>query len=857
MTHTDASPQNRTRPEPTFGATLRGPTTPPVWLPLAVMLLCGIAVCGTVVTLSWLLKRMHTEGASAFCTLWASRVANRLSALQPKPALMCAARALRVQSDYHSHLMRDAGARSHTLAQLQATLRLAYDDVGKIEAGVDPFAGRSGTFLRGHCSPIDGTLQPYSISVPQVYAQARPIPLLMDLHGHGWYRPFQGHPAGSLPGAIVLSPHGRGSTDYMYLGEQDVLMALEDVRRNYRLDPDHIYVTGGSMGGTGAWHLGVRYPDLFAGISPVAGNADHHVWEALWGWNSRTSGHFARLKRFLADGLSPITFAENLLNVPVFCIHGEADDVVPVQHARNMVERVKAAGGEVVYHEVPEGGHGDMPADLLRQRLVWLGQKRRQALPPRVRYRTNRRRYAGAYWVRILDFQREVEFASVDAQVNKPGRVVVQTQNVQTLGLYLPRTLVGDVAHARVSIDGGPPVSCQPQETEFVWFSFDGQRQAWVQGQHFTGSKTAAVEGPMEHVFTTPFVIVYGTQSDDPFETHLIRQEAQHFVRQWQAHYGKPCRIKADADVTEAEARLLSLVLYGGPWANLWTRKLIDRLPVDITPEAVTLNRARHAGPDVGVKLCYPSPLNPSRYVALVAATTWRGMFQANNRFGNWFDWGTYDNRNWFDFAVFDSRTWSPETFRAVGFFDRHWRAAAELTWRGDAQTRQQQLPFRVPPRQGQPTPGDTVYLSDLWPTDIDQDKGPVTFDRTWDGRRIEIAGQDYHKGIGVKAPSLVEFELGARFTRFDSVVGIDYSGHEPLPLPRMDAEVLEFEVIGDGQLLCTSDALHIGRPAARLSADVTGVARLALRVSTWTGARWLLGSAVWADAKVANAPPR
>ena len=825
------------------------------FLPLAVILLCGTVVAGTVVTLSWLLKRVHTEGAKDFCNLWARRVASRLSALQPKPSLVSAARALQIQSEYHSYLLEQAGPRPRTLAQLRTELQLAYDDVAKVEDGLDPFAGRTGTFLRGHASPIDGTLQPYSISVPKRYASAPSVPLLIDLHGHGWYRPFQGHPAPSLPGAIVLSPHGRGSTDYMHLGEHDVLMALEDVRRNYRIDADHVYVAGGSMGGTGSWHLGVRYPDLFAGIGPVAGNADHHVWEALWGWQRRTSGPFAGLKRFLADGLSPITFAENLLNVPVFCIHGEADDVVPVQHARNMVERVKAAGGEVVYHEVPEGGHGDVPGELLNQRLLWLGHKQRKAFPLHVRYKTNRRRYAGAYWVRILDLRREVEFASLDAKVNRPGRVVVQTQNVQTLGLYLPRTLVGHVAHARVTIDGSPPISCQPQETEFVWFSFDEPRQAWVQGRHFTGRKTAAVEGPMEHVFTTPFVVVYGTRSDDPFEA--IRQEALNFVRQWQKRYGKPCRIKADVDVTEDEARLLSLVLYGGPWANLWTHKLMDRLPVDITREAITFNQERHVGPDVGVKLCYPSPLNPSRYVALVAATTSRGMFQANNRFGNWFDWGTYDNRNWFDFAIFDSRTWSPETFRVVGFFDRHWQTAADLTWRGDAEIRQKQLPFRVPPRQSGPTPGAHVYLSDLWPAEIDQDKGPVSFDRTWDGRSIEIAGQDYAKGLGVKAPSCVDFELRGSFKRFQCVVGIDYSDREPLTPCRMDAEVLEFEVYGDGEYLASSGPLHIGRPAAELTADVTGVRRLSLRVSTWTGARWLLGSAVWADAKVANTPPQ
>ena len=273
-----------------------------------------------------------------------------------------------------------------------------------VEQGLDPFACRVGTFLRAHHSPIDGTLQPYSISVPERFLQGGALPLLVQLHGHGWYRPFQGHPAPSLAAAVVLSPHGRGSTDYMHLGEADVLMAIEDVCRNYRIDRDHVYAMGSSMGGTGSWHLAVRYPDLFAGIGPCAANADHHVWETLWGWKVRTSGPFKQLKRFLADSLSPITFAENLLNVPVFCIHGEADEVVPVQHARRMVERVREIGGEVVYRELPGGDHGWRPREVANEQLVWLGQKTRVAFPKRVRYKTHRRRYAGAYWVRIEDF---------------------------------------------------------------------------------------------------------------------------------------------------------------------------------------------------------------------------------------------------------------------------------------------------------------------------------------------------------------------------------------------------------------------------------------------------------------------
>ena len=835
------------------------PTPPrrnPPWpvLTLCVVLACGAMVAATVAASAWLLGRLHTDGARKFCLAWSARVREQIDATEPAPQLASAMHTLRMQSEYYDYQLETAGTRAATLARLRQGLRRTLSDLEQVAKGVDPFSQRTGNVLRAFPSPVDGTLQPYSLSVPEVHARGRPLPLLIHLHGHGWFGPFQGHPAPKLPVALVLSPHGRGSTDYMMLGEQDVLAALDHVQQHYRVDADGVYLAGASMGGTGSWHMAVHYPDRFAGIGPVNGNADHHVWEQLWGWNYRTTGTFARLRRFVADGISPISFAENLVNVPVYCIHSGADEVVPVQHARNMVARVRDAGGMVAYREVPEATHGETPPDLRTEQLVWLGRHRRTALPRRVVYRTHRRRYAGAYWVRILDFRRELAFARVEAEVLRPGRVRVRTSNVQTLALQLPAALVGPCTTVSVTIDDGPAHTCTPHSTQPHWFSFDADQGLWTRGQRFTGKKTAAVEGPFQHVFSTPFVVVYGTQSHDPIENRVLRDEAQRFARQWAKRYGKPCRITADEDLDAHSAGLLSLVLYGGPWANRWTAKLMPELPLTVTPEAVTFGHERCEGPDVGVKLCFPSPLNANRYVALIAATTWRGIWQSNGRFGNWFDWGAYDNHNWFDFAVFDAKTWSPETFRVVGFFDRNWQTRPGLTWTGVPALRELRHPFAAPRAKPAPDP-KSAYLSDLLPTDIDQDRGQVTFDLAWDGRPITLEGQSYPKGLGIKAPSALDFDLGRRFKHFRSVVAIDYGGPETLSSYRLDAEWLEFNVYGDGRLLATSGPLYIGRPIAQLAADVTGVRRLTLQAWCLTGARWLIGSAVWAGAQVSAEP--
>ena len=45
---------------------------------------------------------------------------------------------------------------------------------------------------------------------------------------------------------------------------------LEMVRKEFNIDEKRIYLIGHSMGGAGTWHLGTKYPDIWAGLAPIA-----------------------------------------------------------------------------------------------------------------------------------------------------------------------------------------------------------------------------------------------------------------------------------------------------------------------------------------------------------------------------------------------------------------------------------------------------------------------------------------------------------------------------------------------------------------------------------------------------------
>ena len=60
---------------------------------------------------------------------------------------------------------------------------------------------------------------------------------------------------------IQVDVYGRSNVAYRWAGETDVFEALQSVQERYKIDPQRIALRGFSMGGAGAWHLGVHHPD--------------------------------------------------------------------------------------------------------------------------------------------------------------------------------------------------------------------------------------------------------------------------------------------------------------------------------------------------------------------------------------------------------------------------------------------------------------------------------------------------------------------------------------------------------------------------------------------------------------------
>ena len=158
-----------------------------------------------------------------------------------------------------------------------ALLAAANERLDALERGDTPWASTSGLVVRGYRSSVDGSVQPYGLVIPKGLNLKQNSPLYVWLHGRSDQQTNLGflHERMSKVGqiarddAIVLHPFGRHCIGFKSAGEIDVLEAVDDVCRHYKIDRRKIVLMGFSMGGAGCWHIGAHYADRWVAMSPV------------------------------------------------------------------------------------------------------------------------------------------------------------------------------------------------------------------------------------------------------------------------------------------------------------------------------------------------------------------------------------------------------------------------------------------------------------------------------------------------------------------------------------------------------------------------------------------------------------
>lgn len=568
---------------------------------------------------------------------------------------------------------------------------MEFDELMLEQKGMQARARAHGFYRLAYRDEIDGSPQFCRAYLPANYSSSKKWPVVIQMHGYNpanpryirWWGADSRHAGNEAEYSgheqvIYLETHGRGNADYLYLGDQDVVRALAEAKKQFSVDEDRVYLTGDSMGGWGTWNIGTRHPDLFAAIAPVFGGSDYHVY--------LTEEELAKLdpvSRFYQERRSTWATADSLLNLPIFVHHGDIDQSVRVDYSRWGVRLLQRWGYDIRYHEYPGFGHEALRGEgNAAVSMEWFLRHKRQAAPTHVRVRSADLRTAKAYWVQVEQMESPAAFMVVDAEVIDRRTIRLDTQNIQALTLTPSASLIDSSQAVQIVWNG------RPVEARFA----EGRLTLLAEGATLKGLvKRPSLPGTLVDLISTPFAIVIGTSATDPEMRALCEDKAKSYAEYWRDWQKQELRMFKDTEISEADLARYSLVLVGGPGENRVTARLLEKLPVSISPEGFVIDGKTFSASDAVLNLIYPHPLNPERYVRLIAPTSLTGFYYSGGSFANLNNLEPY----LYDFTIQDARLMisesgtSPHQFRVLsGQFDSHWRLNDALLIRGDESLR-------------------------------------------------------------------------------------------------------------------------------------------------------------------------
>ena len=569
---------------------------------------------------------------------------------------------------------REAKDAPRTLKVLARGLERA-DQLSKNRA---PWAETVGGVVRGYVSKVDGSVQPYAVIVPPGQGGEDRLRLDVVLHGRDarltevrFFDAHDGKPAPAGQAGLVLHVLGRGNNAYRWAGETDVYEAIDAVKRNYRVDESRIVLRGFSMGGAGAWHLGLHDPSRWSSVEAGAGFTETIRYAKL-----RDPSGVVRKGLHIYDAAD---YALNAFDVPIVGYGGEIDP--QAQASKNILDALVALGvpmkteglvtkaqGLDFLRVVGKGmGHAvdRDSAKLMKEFHDVRAEKGIDPYPHKIRFATYTLKYNHVAWLTIKRLEEHYRRATIEASVE--GDVAtVRTENISAIAVarQVAETirLDGQDFPVREAAKGLLP-DVYFLKTPKGWELLDHDSSLAIE-RNVRGQKHPGVQGPIDDAFAGPFLCVKGTGKPlNPKVQAWADARLTRFADEWTRYFRGSLRIKNDVDVTDQDIDENHLILFGDPGSNRLIARVLPSLPMGWTEGEVKLDGTFSASDHAPV-LIQPNPLNHLRYVVINSGHT----FGAKELTGT--NALLYPQLG--DYAVI--KIGEADAVKAGGYFDEQWK---------------------------------------------------------------------------------------------------------------------------------------------------------------------------------------
>ncbi len=546
---------------------------------------------------------------------------------------------------------------------------LAKERLDGLESGKTPWNEQRGALVRGLRSRIDDSVQPYGLFIPEELNLKKPSPLLVWLHGRGDTTTDIGFINRSLTKnaalgrffdskeMITIAPFGRQCIGWKHSGEIDIFEAIEQVKKQYKIDEDRIVLAGFSMGGAGAWHVGAHYTDRFAGVYPGAGFVD------VAKYNRLKQEDFPVWYEQTLWGLYDVPgYVRNLFNVPITVYTGEEDKARP--QSELMVKNFAREGRKLTHLIGPGMGHRYHP-DTAKEIQSLIEKNARDGLnhyPAQVTLQTRTLRYPRMFWVKVTGLDEHWKDSRVDAEMKYDNLVKVTTKNVSSF--QLERKLK---AGTKIEVDG-QEISLEKglAEVELVKAG-----DKWELGQPAAGlRKKPGLQGPIDDAFMESFLVVTPDgKSENELLERWVKFEIAHFDKRWRELMRGKLRVKQADEVSDEDIAKYNLILWGSPDSNLVMNRLADKLPVKWGAKEISVGGKKFDTTWHLPVLVYPNPFNQEKYVVINSGHTFREGHDRTN---------SLQNPKLPDWAILDLSQ-MPDNLSAgkvvaADFFDEQWQ---------------------------------------------------------------------------------------------------------------------------------------------------------------------------------------
>ena len=501
----------------------------------------------------------------------------------------------------------------------------------EIKAGTAAWPQLKGSVHRAYRSAVDGTAQPYTVSIPSSYDPSKPMPLYVYLHGRSHDTPDLGltqvggndRPSerdaggGGNTGYIRVNVFGRGNNSFRWAGETDVFEVIVAVQKRYNIDPKRILLAGFSMGGAGGWQIGLHNADLFCGLEIDAGVIGN---------------------RLNMDGLTPVQKATNVtygiqvdhalnvFNIPLVGYAGANDaqlassTSIRTQLGREgyTIERTgqyQFAGKDInaIFLANPGQGHSHATGETAKiiDAFTAANFARGIVVPDHIRFITYTTRYNRSHWVTVDGLQQHFDRASVDAERDAAkASYTIKTSNVSRL------LLTETAAAQKISIDGDT-LSVKPAAS-LLLVRNGGHWQTAKAGADTGLRKQHNLQGPIYDGFFESFLCVAPTgRPNNPVADERGKQELDRFKMMFARDYCGEARTKDDTAITADDIAGNNLILFGDPASNKILGQIAGKLPVKWTKDSIIVGGKTYSSADHVPVLIYPNPLNPKHYVVI------------------------------------------------------------------------------------------------------------------------------------------------------------------------------------------------------------------------------------------------